>query len=79
MNAQSSASIGTAIHLLGRENVHCIPKIVGSGRYKLDGVKEIESLKGLGSSVAREEYPKVKSIFLARKARPFVPVREVAS
>jgi patatin-like phospholipase/acyl hydrolase len=77
MYAQSSASIGTATHLLGPNNVHRISKIVGGGRYKLDGVKEIESLRGLGSSVAREEYPKVKAMFLAEKAQPFVPLREV--
>jgi patatin-like phospholipase/acyl hydrolase len=78
MNAQSSASIGTATLLLGHDNVHRISKSVGGGRYTLDGIKEIESLKGLGSSVAREEYPKVKAMFLAEKALPFVPLQEVA-
>jgi hypothetical protein len=77
MTAQSSASIGTATLLLGHDNVHRISKTVGGGRYKLDGVKEIESLKGLGSSVAREEYAKVKAMFLDEKAQPFVPLREV--
>lgn len=75
MNAQSSASIGTATLLLGHGNVHRISKTVGGERYKLDGFKEIESLRGLGSSVAREEYPKVKQMFLAEKAQPFVPLR----
>jgi uncharacterized protein len=75
MNAQSSASIGTAMLLLGHDNVHRISKTVGGGRYKLDGIKEIESLKGLGSSVARVEYPQVKAMFLAEKAQPFVPLR----
>lgn len=78
MNAQSSASIGTATLLLGHDNVHRISRTVGANRYTLDGIKEIESLKGLGSSVAREEFPKVKAMFLADKAQPFVPVREVA-
>jgi patatin-like phospholipase/acyl hydrolase len=78
MNAQSSASIGTAKLLLGHNNVHRISKNVAGGRYKLDGVKEIESLKGLASSVAREEYSKVKAMFLVEKAQRFAPLREVA-
>lgn len=77
MNAQSSASIGTATLLLGHDNVHRISKTVGGSRYELDGVMEIESLKGLGLSVAREEYPKVKQMFLAKKVQSFVPIHAV--
>jgi len=79
MNAQSSASIGTATLLLGHSKVHRISKTVGGGRYKLDGINGIESLKGLGSSVAREEYPKVKQMFLGEKVQPFKPLRGVSS
>lgn len=78
MNAQSSASIGTATLLLGHDNVHRITRSVSPKRYKLDGTKQIESLKGLGSSVAREELPKVKEMFLFSKATPFKPLREVS-
>lgn len=78
MSAQSSASIGTATLLLGHDNVHRISKTVGGDRYKLDGFKEIGSLRGLGSTVAREEFPKVKQMFLMAKARPFVPLHQGA-
>jgi patatin-like phospholipase/acyl hydrolase len=75
MNAQSSASVGTAQLLLGHENVHRVAKTVAAKKYTLDGVKEIESLKGLGYTVARDEYPKVKAMFLTNKAHTFAPIR----
>jgi hypothetical protein len=75
MHAQSSASLGTAQLLLGHANVHRVSKTVGGGRYTLDGVEEIESLKGLGSSEARIQIPKVKAMFLTGKREPFVPLR----
>jgi hypothetical protein len=41
--------------------------------YKLDGVEGIKSLRGLGASQARIEYPKVKKMFLTGKVEKFVP------
>lgn len=73
MNAQSSGSVGTATLLLGHENVHRISHSVTGNRYKLDGIEGIESLKGLGASVARHEYPNVKATFLTEKALRFIP------
>lgn len=78
MAGQSSSSLGTAQLLLGRRNVHRISPSVGGGRYKLDGVDAISSLKGLGASEARKEYPKVQSMFLTGPRQPFVPARTVA-
>lgn len=77
MAGQSSSSVGTAQHLLGHINVHRVSPTVGGGRYKLDGVDGIESLRGLGSEVARTEYPKVSAMFLASKRDAFVPFKEV--
>jgi hypothetical protein len=77
MNAQSSGSVGAAMLLLGHDNVYRISRTVGRKRYTLDGVRGIESLKGLGASVARVEYPKVKSMFLTSKAESFKPLREL--
>lgn len=74
MGAQSSAAVGTATLLLGKGNVHRISKTVGGRRYRLDSADAIRSLKGLGRAVAREEYPKVKAMFLSERADPFVPV-----
>lgn len=77
MAGQSSSSLGTAQLLLGHDNVHRISLNVSGGRYKLDGANAISSLKGLGASEARKEYPKVHSTFFAEQRQPFVPMKEV--
>lgn len=77
MAGQSSSSVGTAQLLLGHENVHRVSPIVSGRRYTLDGVDGIPSLKGLGSSEARKEYPKVRSMFLTGRRPKFEPFREV--
>lgn len=77
MSGQSSASLGTAQLLLGHDNVHRVSPSVERGRYKLDGTDGIASLKGLGSSEARKEYPKVKAMFLSEKRQHFLPLHEV--
>ena len=77
MAGQSSSSLGTAQLLLGHDNVHRVSPHVGGGRYKLDRANAIKSLKGLGASEARKEFPKVQSMFLSDEGRPFVPMKEV--
>lgn len=74
MNAQASASTGTANLLLGHDNVYRISQTVAGKRFTLDDSTEIEALKGLGAEVARAEYPTVSSVFLRTKAQPFVPL-----
>lgn len=78
MAGQSSSSVGTAKHLLGHENVHRISPTVSGNRYRLDGIAGIESLRGLGSEVARAEYPKVSAMFLGSKREVFEPFKKVA-
>lgn len=74
MTAQSSASLGTAQLLIGHENIIRISPPVGKGRFNLDGVKEITSLKGLGDSEARKAVPSVrKDFFDLPHAEPFEP------
>lgn len=73
MAGQSSSSLGTAQLLLGHENVHRVSPTVSASMYKLDGVAGIKSLRGLGASQARTEYPKVKEMFLTGKAEKFSP------
>jgi patatin-like phospholipase/acyl hydrolase len=74
MAGQSSSSIGTAQLLLGHANVHRISPIVSGGRYKLDSVGGIGSLKGLGAAEARREFPKVRDMFLTTPRSAFTPL-----
>jgi len=72
MASQSSASLGTAQLLIGHTNVKRINPIMPSGKFGLDTVKEIETLKGLGVSEARKELPNIGEFFL-KKVEPFIP------
>jgi patatin-like phospholipase/acyl hydrolase len=73
MSAQSSASIGTAQILAGRDNVTRISPAVANGKFGLDIITEIESLKGLGESEARKALPEIQSFFVD-KAEIFSPI-----
>ncbi|KPB06368.1 CBASS cGAMP-activated phospholipase [Bacillus sp. CHD6a] len=73
MSGQSSQSLGTAKLLAGSEHVHRYDISVEKNRYKLDGVNEIESLKGLGDSEARKTLNKLETIFFQKKAEQFIP------
>lgn len=73
MAGQSSSAIGTAQLLLGHDNVHRVSPNVSASMYKLDGVAQIKSLRGLGASEARKEFPRVSAMFFASKAEQFVP------
>jgi len=72
MASQSSASLGTAQLLIGRTNVKRINPVMPSGKYGLDTVKEMKSLKGLGVSEARKEFSNI-SEFFNEKVEPFIP------
>lgn len=63
LSSQSSASIGTAQLLLGHENVTRINPVVPKGRFGLDGVNGINSLKGSGASEARKYNPLLEDFF----------------
>jgi patatin-like phospholipase/acyl hydrolase len=77
MAAQSSASLGTAKILAGHENVLRICPATGRGRFGLDNVSEIPSLKGLGYSEARKALPRLREIFLTAPSEPFKPYRQL--
>jgi len=62
MLGQSSLSMGTASLICEKENILRISPVVGKGRFGLDSYKEIESLKGLGSSEARKAIPKLRDL-----------------
>lgn len=72
MASQSSASLGTAQHLLGHKNVKRINPGAPNGKYSLDTVKQIKNLKGLGFSEARKAYPDIEEFFTS-KADTFMP------
>lgn len=73
MSGQSSASIGTAQLLAGHQNVFRISPSVPAGRFDLDGIKEVLSLRGLGFSEARKAFPQLKSVFFEKPAEKFEP------
>lgn len=77
--SQSSLSKGTAELLVGKENIKRIDSVVASGRFSLDGIKEIPSLKGLGDSEARKALPEIRKTFLGAKAEEFKPYHQLRS
>jgi patatin-like phospholipase/acyl hydrolase len=77
MFAQSSASLSTAQVLIGKKNIFRISPNVAKGRFSLDGVKEIQSLKGLGMSEARKALPELREVFFNEKAEHFEPYHKI--
>ena len=69
---QSSGSIGAAQTLIGKDRVFRVSPTVTTGRFSLDTTREIESLRGLGFSEARHEITRLRDVFFAEKAEPFV-------
>jgi len=72
MATQSSASYGMTQHLIGHANVTRINPSMPNGRFGLDVVSEIQSLKGLGCTEARKALPTVRGFFDER-VEPFEP------
>jgi hypothetical protein len=65
MTAQSSSSLGTAQHLAGHENVIRVNPMMPAGRFGLDVVSEMTTLRALGESEARTALPTLTGLFLA--------------
>lgn len=77
MAGQSSAAIGTAQLLAGHENVVRICPPAAPGRFGLDVLHELESLRGLGDGEARKALPKLRPMFFWAEAEPFEPYRKL--
>lgn len=77
MAAQSSASAGTAAVLLGHENIVRIDPYVTPGRFQLDRVTDIPSLRGLGDAEARKALPRLRATFFTEPADTFRPYHEL--
>jgi hypothetical protein len=73
MAGQSSGSLGIAQLLAGHPNVYRVCPAVPAGRFALDSIDEVASLKGLGSSEARKALPKLREAFFADPAATFEP------
>jgi hypothetical protein len=80
MRGQSRSALGMAQHLTGRDKgadkVLRVDPAVARGRYRLDGVKQIEELRGLGYSEARHRLPYVRDRFFDRPCEPFVSLHK---
>lgn len=77
MSTQSFASYGTAQLLAGHTNVQRFSPVVPNGRFGLDVVSEIGSLKGLGNSEARKALPNIRHLF-TNKVQPFEPYHKLS-
>jgi patatin-like phospholipase/acyl hydrolase len=77
IRGQSRSAIGMARHLTGRDknfdNVLRIDPPVERNRFKLDDVKGIKELTGLGYAQARHHSPAVKERFFGAPAEVFSP------
>ncbi len=75
MKGQSSSALGTAKLLLGDSSHFVrIDPCVSIGRFSLDGIKSIQSLKGLGKKEARIAFNRLKEMFIDPGiVEPFVP------
>lgn len=73
MAGQSSGSLGIAYVLLGHERVVRVSPTVEAGRFSLDGVKEIPSLRALATEESRYQLPLLRPLFFQSKAEAFNP------
>lgn len=78
MTAQSDASCGSAIHLIGdRNNFYRVSPVLPANRYGLDVTHELPSLNGIGYTEARQRLQEVVPLFFENLAQPFVPELEL--
>lgn len=77
MSGQSSASIGTAMLLLGHDRVVRVSPSVDERHYQLDGIKGIPELRALGATEARKQLPFLRERFFKAPAEAFEPLRKL--
>jgi hypothetical protein len=75
MSGQSSGALGTAQNLVGKHNVIRISPITPAGRYGLDKLESLWSLRGLGATEARKGLTTLRPIFFQEPATSFTPCR----
>jgi uncharacterized protein len=78
MSGQSHGAMGIAKLLTGheyqRQAIFRVNHAAPAKTYSMDKVSAIKDLKGLGFSYAREQFPRLKSVFFDTPAEPFEPV-----
>ncbi|MCX5785834.1 MAG: CBASS cGAMP-activated phospholipase [Elusimicrobia bacterium] len=76
MSSQSSGSCGTASVLCPDPNNQLFRynPPAPENRFSLDGIKEIDSLRGLGHSEARKVKPRLQPVFFTKQADTFSPI-----
>ena len=76
MRGQSRSASGMAMHLTGRDRgqdrVLRIDPTVKLNRFQLDGTKQMQDLRGLGYSEARNALPYIRDRFFTNQCQPFV-------
>ena len=81
IDAQSKGSIGMAMLLTGHPHeqtaIYRIDHTVPHNAYKLDDVRFIRTLKGLGHHKARTEHPTLSPVFFETLAEEFVPYHQL--
>ena len=81
MDGQSKSAIGIAKHLTrdgyGRHAIYRIDHTVAASTYTMDDARVIRDLRGLGETLARQQYPLLKDIFFNDPAEPFDPLYTV--
>jgi hypothetical protein len=75
MAGQASAALGMAQHLVGKSNVIWISPVTPAGRYGLDDLGSLWSLRGLGVTEARKALPALRPLFFGERAAVFEPFR----
>ena len=78
MSGQSHGAMGMAKLLTGheydREAIFRVNHTIPTGKYSMDSVDALKDLKGLGSTYAREEMPRLQPVFFDTPATPFQPI-----
>lgn len=77
LQAQTELALGMASVIVGHERVKRISPIVASGRFDLDAVQEIDTLRGLGMAEARSQFPQLHPVFFSEPAEPFEPAHRL--
>jgi uncharacterized protein len=78
MDGQSKSALGIAKHLTGdgygRRGIYRIDYTVAASKYTMDDARVIRELRGLGETLARQQYPILEPVFFKEPAEPFVPL-----
>ncbi len=79
MMGQSHGSLGTAKLLLkDRRHLLRIQHTAPAGTFGLDKTENLEQLRGIGASLARDHLPQIRRLFLDHSREEFIPFHPVS-